>query len=53
VSSVNGLIGDLWLTSDDIQAGSQNQFLVTKRITLTSEQILNLHNSPIQALPAP
>jgi hypothetical protein len=53
VSSLNGQIGDLWLTTDDIEQGEENQFLVTKRITLSAEQILNLHTNPIQALPAP
>lgn len=53
VSSLNGQIGDLWLTSDDIEQGEENQFLVTKRITLSAEQILNLHTNPLPALPAP
>lgn len=53
VSSLNGQVWDLWLTSDDITQGDENQFVVTKRITLTANQILNLHTTPIQALPAP
>jgi len=43
----------LWLTTDDIEQGDENQFLVTKRITLSAAQILNLHTNPLVALPAP
>jgi len=53
ISSLNGLIGDVTLTTDDIQEGTNSQFIYTKRFTISSAQLLNLHNNPIQVLVAP
>lgn len=53
VSSINGSTGDVFITTDDIQQGTQNQFVQTARITLSSNDLLNLHVNPIQFIAAP
>lgn len=53
MTSINGATGAVFLTTDDIEEGNNNQFIYTKRFQLSSAQVLDLHNTPIQVIDAP
>lgn len=53
VSSINGQIGDLWLTTDDLIQWEENGYIKTKKTTLTANDIKNLDTNRIELVPSP